>query len=198
MATLKIQVENGKIVWHNHTYVTDATDTYVLGNGWHVYVDRKRDKIVCHTEREYSTGVAKCHREFNLADGMVGLSGGDVRTRYAYFRSAMFQKFLDELGIDAVKHQNPNDNFTGYAAYPDAYISVKTDGKAESSLEQSKICDTAYFETWTVTGATWTVVHVHNYYGDRRNDSCILYTEVPDVMKLFNEIQNAEYRGRLG
>ena len=194
MATLKVEVKNGKIVWHNHTYVPDATDTYVLGNGWHVWLDHKRGKIICHAEREYSTGTAKCHREFNLADGLVGLSGGDVRTRYAYFRSTMFQDFLDDTGVDTVKRQDPNGDYTGYSAYPDAYIEIKTDGEASYSLRQDSIYDTAYWKTWTIAGATWVIVHTHNYCRDHRNDNVSLYTLTKDATLLRDQIKAAEYQ----
>lgn len=191
MATLKLRIRNGEFVSHNGVYMRDFSPTSVSGNSWKVSIRGK--KIICHAECEYSTGLAVQHRVFKLEDGVVGLSGGDVRCAYAYFRSEKFQNFLDELGIDAIKHQDPNGEFMGYAAYPDAYIKVKTDGEATSSLEQDRICDTAYWETWTISGASWAIVHKHNYYRDHRNDSCILYTLIKDVTSLYDEIKASDF-----
>lgn len=195
MATLKVKIENGNIVWHNHTYVSDESPTYVLGNGWHVWIDRKRGKIICHAEREYSTGLAVKHKEFRLQDGLVGCSGGDVRNAYAYFRKQEFQNFMDELGIDAVRHEDPNEILvTGYSAYPNAYVRVKTDGGVEElPMRQDSVYD-GYWQEFKVCDATWLVVHAHNYCRDRRNDNVTLYTLQKDVLDLKEQIKNAQWR----
>lgn len=189
--TLQLEIKDGKFINYYGRYVSEFTPTYVNGNGWEATIRGK--KVICHAEREYSTGRAVQHRVFKLEDGIIGLSGGDIRDAYAYFRSEKFQNFLNDLGIDAVKHQDPNSDFMGYAAYPDAYIKVKTDGEATSSLERDRICDTAYWETWTISGASWAIVHKHNYCRDHRNDSCILYTLIKDVTSLYDEIKASDF-----
>ena len=69
-----------------------------------------------------------------LSDGLLGLAGGYIDERYAYFRDGSFQKFLEEHGISAVKHEDPNQTFSiRNARYGggECYSHLITDGKVE-------------------------------------------------------------------
>ncbi len=109
MATARVMIKNGKVVDYMDRYfgsISEDAKKY-FGNGWEVTivdgVDGRPGKIVCHSEREYSDGLYACHKEFALQDGTVGLAGGNITERYAYFRSEEFQDFLAEFNIDSVR-----------------------------------------------------------------------------------------------
>lgn len=183
MATLKLKIEDGKLVGtvgEGRYFEGISEDGLVAeGNGWTVTLcpgkGGKAGKIVCHAEREYSTGLAICHREFRLQDGILGLAGGDIRDRYAYFRKADFQAFLDGLGIDAVKREDPNRDFL---IGGDGRFSIKTDGQVCQEWEDH------WSDHKVVSGATWAVVRKEYNNGFNRVHSTLLYTMEKDVTKL--------------
>lgn len=205
MATLRFFVKEGKVVDYAGRYFDGISEDGLkaVGNGWVVTIcpatKRRPGKIIAHCEREYSDGTATCHREFRLQDGTLGLAGGNVRDRYAYFRKASFQKFLDEFGITAVKREDPNQAFTGFAAYSgrgSAEQNVETDGKVDWHYIDDP-GSREYFEspggnpnlyrgeeTHTITDATWVIVETREHYGDNHNYAKILYTQVKDVTSL--------------
>jgi len=210
MATLRFKIEDGKVVDYDGRYFESISKDGLkaVGNGWEVTIrpatKKRPGRIIAHCERMYSDGLATCHREFRLEDGTLGLAGGNVYDRYAYFRKASFQQFLDEFGITAVKKEDPNQEFVGFAAYSgwgSAYISVKTDGQVESNYEDTP-GSRDYFEapganpnlytgheTYKVSGATWAIVETEEDYRDNHNFSRILYTQERDVTKLAAEFR---------
>ena len=185
MSTVRIKVENGNIYGlDGHPYGKSFME-----NDWTVTIkdghNGRVGRIICHAEREYADGIAVCHREFKLADGVVGLAGGNIYDRYVYFRSRDFQDFLEKHGITAVKHENPNQEFSGFSSCSgrgEATITVESDGKVDYDFESSS--DATGFAYYTVSGATWAIVTVSNYYGDNRNYARILYTDVKNVTAL--------------
>ena len=189
MSTAQITIENSKIVKYTGNFFQEASEngTFVVINGWEVTL--KGDKIICHAERQYSDGPCICHREFKLADGLLGLAGGRIDERYAYFRKADFQAFLRKYGITSIKKENPNQTFSGCNARDTIAINsfdIYSDGEEEiagvkgwGDYPETSTCWRNQ-EFRNVTGATWTVV-VH---GENQHTTSILYTNVKDVMSL--------------
>ncbi len=215
MATLKIKIEGNRIVSSNGVYFKGISEDglHAAGNGWEVTIrptsGKRPGRIIAHCERQYSDGPAVCHREFRLEDGLLGLAGGNVYSRYAYFRKASFQKFLDEFGITAVKREDPNQTFTGFSAYSGwgtATQDVETDGELVQSYEDAPGSRERFEspggnpnlyegrETHTVTGATWAIVERKEDYRDNHNHSRILYTTVKDVTSLGPELRERKAR----
>lgn len=239
MATLKITLENGFFSKTNGCYLHLFEPTHVVGNGWDCTISED-GTIVCEAVRYYSDGehsmrykispngyaklTLKVHnqrvktirkgfvltRGAKLSDGVIGLAGGNVDKRYAYFRYASFQQFLDRFGITAVMHQNPNTLYTvRNALYGGGrcHSTIISDGKiikidydsGRSRKWAAENLGTCAFEsdvTYQVTGATWTIQSQTQHEGDSHNRSRILYTlerdvtvlekklmEVPDISK---------------
>lgn len=169
MATTKLYIVDDVIdvttaVQNRYSEEVSPDGLYFRGNGWEVKLEG--GKIVCHSERKYSDGVAKCHRVFPLKDGMLGLAGGNVRERYAYFRDEEFVQFLHDYRVTTMKRGDPDGTYTGhqeYSARNDIVSSLYTDGLVEEQYCESWSGAPNYQTykgntTWVVTGATW-VVH---------------------------------------
>ena len=144
--------------------------------------------------------------------GVLGLSGGNVTERYAYFRDAEFQAFLDRFGITAVKREDPNKCFSAPSIYcggGDAYQKVWSDGQIDwdykdaewwrNASEEPGCNPNLYVGTsyHSVSNATWAVVETYCWYGNRRNYARILYTEVRDVTTLKDELTKHEVSSSL-
>ena len=192
MSTIMIRIQDGRIysLNYSHPFKLINDGKFFSMNDWTVTIKDSHNgrpgRIVCHAEREYSDGLAICHREFKLADGVVGLAGGNICDRYAYFRSKDFQDFLDKHGITAVKHEDPNQKFSGFVSRSGrgkADIIVESDGKIDHDfvLNRSEATGYAYY---TVSGASWAIVTVANFYGNNRNYASILYSAVKNVTTL--------------
>ena len=189
MATATLTIKNGQIVSYRDRYFGSLSENKkeYHGNGWIVKVlDGRKDRpgrIICHAEREYSDGPAVCHREFKLADGTLGLAGGNIYSRYAYFRSEDFQKFLSKFGITAVKREDPNQQFSGFSVCSGCGTSsqnVWSDGEIEKHEVPGERPNTFH----TVSNATWAIVENKRDYKDDHNYSVILYTTVKNVISL--------------
>ena len=186
MATTTLVIRNGKIEEYSDRYFHSLSQDRkkYSGNGWDVTIKEGRNgrpgRIICHAERVYSYGPAVCHREFKLADGTLGLAGGNITSRYAYFRSDDFTSWLKENGIQAVRRQNPNTTYRSCNPVSDVWshdLIIDTDGKAEHSEDLKSI---------TISGATY--AKVAQRYCDGigwHTRPAILYTEVRDVKSLF-------------
>lgn len=115
--------------------------TFETSNGWNCFFT-KRGSFVAVCEREYSDGIhtasytitpngfaklsienprgKKITRKGFIVKkgepvvGVVGLSGGYVDNRYAYFRDIYFIKYLEDNGLDKVVHETPNQEFMLY------------------------------------------------------------------------------------
>ncbi len=205
MATATLTIKNGIIVSHYDRYFFSLSEDgkEYCGNGWVVKIKDsckgRPGRIICHAEREYSDGPAVCHREFRLADGTLGLAGGKIYSRYAYFRSEDFQKFLNKFGITAVKKEDPNQKFSGFSncsGLGTASQDVWSDGEIEWDYEDAPgsreifeapdanpnlYSGTVYH---TVSGATWAIVETEEDYENNHNHAVILYTTVKNVMSL--------------
>lgn len=227
MATLQVRIENGFFVGTNGCYVSMVEPTHIIANGWDCLIDEDGN-IKCDAVRGYSDGehsmryviqpngfakltlkvpydkVKTLRKGFvvpkgsKLSDGLLGLAGGYIDERYAYFRDGSFQKFLEEHGISAVKHEDPNQTFSiRNARYGggECYSHLITDGKVEQqgynlgrteSWEESCPGTCAYEgnEYLKVTGSTWTIHKQTQHEGNSHNCFRILYTLEKDLTKL--------------
>lgn len=193
MSTAQVTIKGGKIVNFVDRYpepgISEDGVSY-SGNGWKIIISDS--KIICHSERKYSSGPAICHKEFPLKDGLLGLAGGNVHNRYAYFRTQNFQDFLNTYGLTTVKKENPNQKFSGfnnYSGHGSGAISVVTDGKKIESFEPNKKFEETKFlpgnnpNLWSgettieVSGATWAIVATKVDYENSHSSSTILYTQ---------------------
>lgn len=227
MATLQINLENGFFAGTNGVYVTEVTPSHVVGNGWDIVI-REDGSIVCEATRDYSDGkhsmryeIAKngfakltlkvrneavrtirkgfvLPRGAKLTDGVIGLAGGFVDERYAYFRDGSFQRFLDRFGITAVKHEDPNRLFVvrnaryGGGECTSSLVSdgVVTEigydsGRTEAWHEASPgTCAYEGETSYSVKSASWAIHTQRQDERDSRNFSRILYTQVRNVAEL--------------
>lgn len=186
MATTTLIIKSGQIIDYSDRYFHSLSEDGKIysGNGWDVEIKEGRNgrpgRIICHAERTYSYGPAICHREFRLEDGTLGLAGGNITSRYAYFRSDDFAKWLKENGIQAIRRQNPNTTYMSSNPVSDYWshnLIVDTDGETRYSEDLKSI---------TISGATY--AKVAQRYCDGigwRTREAILYTEVRDVKSLF-------------
>ncbi len=186
MATTILTIKDGKVADYSDRYFYSLSEDgrEYSGNGWDVTIKEGRNgrpgRIICHAERAYSYGPAICHREFRLADGTLGLAGGNITSRYAYFRSDDFAQWLKENGIQAVRRQDPNCTYGSSNPVSDVWshdLIIDTDGKAEHSEDLKSI---------TISGATY--AKVAQRYCDGigwHTRPAILYTEARDVKSLF-------------
>ena len=205
MATTKLTIRDGKIVSRDDRYFISLSEDgkRYEGNGWTVIIkDGHKDRpgrIICHAERRYSDGPAICHREFKLADGTIGLAGGNIKLRYAYFRTKKFQEFLNRFGITAVKSLSPNMElklFIAYGACGASYVNIYTDGDVRHDFADVEYGDPSKGENPScyeghvrciISNATWAIVARDVDWRNDRSYSCILYT-MRDVMSLEKEL----------
>lgn len=219
MATLQLKIENGFFVGSNNVYLDELEPTHAIGNGWDCVI-KEDGTIECNAVRDYSdgehsmryvimsNGYAKLTlkvsgqkpkvirkgfvvpRGQKLVSGIIGLAGGYIDNRYAYFRDSSFQEFLDKYGITAVKHEDPNHSYVvRHAEYGGGYCfcNLTTDGTVadvgfdlgrseEWAEENPGTCASECDYHKEVTGATWVVVEKRQWEGDNKNYSKILYT----------------------
>ena len=185
MATTRIMIENGTIVDYSDRYFCSLSEDgkEYVGNGWVVKIkdghNGRPGRIICHAEREYSDGPAVCHREFRLADGVLGLAGGNIYSRYAYFRTPEFCDWLSDHELQCVKREDPNQTY--YSRNPVSNhwshdLRIETDGEVERSYEEGQ------GERYQISGATYVVTRQRYCDGVRWHlDSGVLYTLVKDV-----------------
>ena len=231
MATLKITIENGFFSNTNRCYLHLFEPTHVVANGWDCII-REDGTIICDAVRNYSDGEHSIRYKISpngyakltfklaggrvktlkegfvlpkgvkLSAGLIGLSGGNIDNRYAYFRDASFQQFLDRFGITAVKQQNPNTLYTvRNAMYGGGRCrsNIQSDGKIvkldydlgrtkQWEKENPGTCASEVDITYQVTGATWAILSQTQHEGDRHNHSRILYTLEKNVTVLESEL----------
>lgn len=222
MAILTIDVRGGKFVGHNDAYVTEYDEEHLFGNGWECYV-KEDGAIVCICKRKcydgqhtlqfkLKKGWAKLTLKINdnpriilrdypiqtnngVVEGVIGLSGGYIDQRYAFFRNLEFGNFLKEHGLTSVSNENPNRVYnleTANAPYHYAGQKIFTDGETKVVKEsfgrtyywRSKDPKTGYYEVFrkiSVTNASWVILASE----ENGRSTRILYTQ-----KDFREIKN--------
>ena len=228
MATLKIKLENGAFAEvQGVQYCEKKEPMHIIANGWDCSI-KEDGTVFCESSKEYSDGVHTMRyviqlngfakltlkrprskvetlrkgfvipKGAKLSEGLLGLAGGYIDERYAYFRDGSFQKFLDNHGISAVKRENPNRSYRLRSAEyggGKCRSSIYTDGKVEkkeisggrTERWQQEIPNTCAYEdeiTVEVTGATWVLHKQSQHEGDRCNGFSILYTMKNDPTQL--------------
>jgi hypothetical protein len=129
-----------------------------------------------------------------LKDGVVGLSGGDVRRRYAYFRDLEFVQFLHDYRITTVKRADPDGTYYGHSEYSarlqetsellsDGIVETKWDERWNGAPEYQTYSGS---NTWEVTNSTWVLL--------REGSHTTLITrrplgEIRDILPNFTKIQ---------
>jgi hypothetical protein len=142
-----------------------------------------------------------------LTDGVIGLSGGYVDGRYAYFRDVVFTKFMDKFGLTAVKYEDPNRIFrVRNARYGggECRSSLVSDGvvteighDSGSTNEWRDTCPgTCAYEgetSYSIEDATWAIYSQEQHEGDSHNSARILYTQMRNLTDLEDSLMsNAE------
>ena len=206
MATLKIQVKDSRFVSYSGTEVNLFTSTKVNGNGWECNID-DNGNITCVAQQFYGdvrhtikfnikkswiklilkvgNQMPKVLKSYKLEgmqiDGVIGLPGGFIDKRRAYFRDAKFQEFLDEHELTAVRFESANtiyvlkeEFYNGESIYREEIDD--TDGRVElifndveKKQEDGRILVVRRVE---VTSASWAIKKVVNGSRIQR----ILYT----------------------
>lgn len=221
MATLMVKIQNGFFSDSYGRYLESLSPTHLVGNGWDCTINPD-GSLFCECAREYSDGLHSIRyviqksgfakltlktpwtfkvlrrgfvttKGVPFGNGTLGLAGGNVDERYAYYRDSAFQKFLEKFGITAVKHEDPNQTFAGFSNYSGwgtASQIVYSDGKIQTEYED---CPGSLFKQTnlysgtdynTVSGAKWAIVETSENYRENHNFSRILYTKVQNIMDL--------------
>lgn len=221
MPTLHLTLENGFFVKADMP-VKILKPTHVLGNGWNCTI-KKNGTIICIASRKYKSGLRSIRYMIHpngfaeltlkktgshikilkknfvtpkgsmVSNGMIGLSGGQIDNRYAYFRDDKFQEILKEFGFTGIKFMDPNQEYHIREAYnvnEFSHGSVITDGNHISIPSNSgksdywEQIDSSWYEqdiTILVTDATWAVFTQYQ----NKNYIRILYTHIrnPEDLK---------------
>lgn len=224
MATIKVKISNGFFVEATPIYLEELTPTKVVGNGWNCEI-KEDGTVQCDSVREYSdgeysiryvirpNGFAKLTLKTpyenktlkkgyvlpkgeKLKNGLIGLAGGNIKERYAYFRNDAFQMFLESHGITAVQHEDPNQLYVLRNSFHGAgscSSEILTDGVLEriqydsgESSEWAKEGSSAFAvqEHFQVKRATWVLFKQTQNEYNSRNHSVILYSLERDLTKL--------------
>ena len=216
MATLKVFLKDGFFVDSNKVYLDGLTPTEVCGNGWICQIE-PNGTIVCISSRKYSDGTHSIQyviqpngfakltlrvpgekdkvlkkgfvlrRGEKLSNGTIGLAGGHVDCRYAYFRNESLTNFMEKHGLTAIKHEDPNQIFELRhisSGRGDCISTVETDGKNTIINRELLTYTNGSLYSYKVSDASWVIITVKDWYGDNRSYSRILYTLNTDLESL--------------
>lgn len=206
---------------------------HMMTNGWDCHITRSGE-IRCECAREYSDGMhvmlytinkegfarltldtpadekpRTLKKGYVVSKGMpvagtLGVAGGYVDCRYAYFREASFDSLLKKAGVTAVEHADPNREYSGHSArcgWGHASFSIETDGEiVKDEFDEPTSYREAFnapganpnlydgYDRIVVEGATWVVAHSKEHYLDNHNSADILYTKEKDVRSILKSI----------
>lgn len=188
MSTLKVRIENLKFVSYNGADVETLEEKYLKGNGWECRIDDKGN-LFCIAEELYrccnlqrlelsikngefklvrtvNSGRPKVLKSYKLKwpqDGVIGLQGGLIYKRRAYFREKSFQNFLDEYSLFSVREEAPNRSYSIneelFTNGDKFYEKIETDGKITVVSENMTDKGTSYLinKIVTVSDAEWVI-----------------------------------------
>ena len=236
MPTLHLTLENGFFARADKP-VKLLKPTHVIGNGWECTI-KKNGTIICIASRKYNDGVRSIRylihpngfaeltlkkpgkpvkilkknfvtpKDAMVSNGMLGLSGGQIDNRYAYFRDDAFQKILKEFGFTGIKFMDPNQEYHTRVAYHNnecARGSIITDGKHTTvSFDSGK---TDYWDqigyswyeqdiTIRVTDATWAIFTQYQDEDNTKSYVRILYTHIRNPIDLKKSLLMNHYVAR--
>lgn len=208
MATLKVQIRNSRFIDYSGVEVKLFTPSKIKGNGWECCIDDKGN-ITCIAQQYYSgvrhtvkftiknswvklllkvgdeknRAIKSYKLESQPTDGIIGLPGGYIDKRRAYFRDAKFQEFLNEHQLTAVNSESANaiyvlheEFYRGESIYREEI--EDTDGRTElifndvSKHEEDEEGTFIVTRQVEVTDASWAIKKVVNHAKVQR----ILYT----------------------
>ncbi len=223
MASVSVKIANGLFVDYEGRYYDSLSPEAFMGNGWAGHVNQD-GSIHLEASRNYSDGVHSITQDiqpngrfvtrmngdvikkgtYKLTDGKLNgefrLPGGNIDNRYIAYRDIEFSTFLEEHGITAVVHQDPNQGYDQRKAYYGG-------GRAESAIFTNGEIkygewDDERDEDWqmgrngtnpnltkgesydTVKNASWAIVCQSQNERDNHNYSVLLYTkDDPMVIK---------------
>ncbi len=227
MAILQVRIKDGFFEEAIGRYVKIFEPTHVIADGWNCTISDngwiRCDAIEKYFDGEHSmryviqpNGFAKltlkvpgiplrtlkkCYvipKGTKLSNGIIGLASGPIDKRYSYFRNESFQEFLDEHGISAIRHENPNKNFLiRNASYygGKCFSYLLTDGESNKvlfDLGRTKSWSEHYHNSHSyeeevltkVSGSTWVIHKQTQNEVNNRNCFSILYTLEKDLTKL--------------
>lgn len=200
MATLKIQIKDSKFVSHNGVNIEEFAENYAKGNSWEcritengrldciateIYNKGERHQIKLRIDKGYAKvllkigdghpRVLKTYRlEMWPQDGVIVLPTGFIDKRRPHFRNAEFQKFLDDHGLTAVKHESANGIYPIMMEHNGHTVvfneDIETDGRViqiseetqnEENSKDGQFCIKLILE---VTDATWVIKTVERLY----------------------------------
>lgn len=200
MATLEITLKDGKFASTNMP-VDILTDTYLKGFGWECYIF-DNGKISCKAIEFYQGekvsmryvmwphGYARLtYKRQHLApitrkngyvvpkgemikDGIIGLSDGEVKNRFAFYRTETLQNALKKLGVNKIRKKDPNDKYflkNGCYLKGQNSMEITTDGICEqeffsngkTAIFEIEFPGAGYYETEElirVSNATWVLI----------------------------------------
>lgn len=166
MATLEITLKDGKFESTNMP-VDILTDTYLKGLGWECYIF-DNGKISCKAtefyngekvsmryvlwphgyarltyKREWLAPMTKKNgyvvpKGVMIKDGVIGLSDGEIKNRFAFYRTETLQNALKKLGINKIRRQDPNKQ---YFIKNGCYFK----GKNSMEIATDGICEQMFF-----------------------------------------------------
>ena len=215
MSTYHVTIEDGKIKTWDFDHPIEIVHEYpseTSSDGWKsvthydyppVYLDKlevsgnwnwpwlieiKHNKIFCTAKAIYSDGLHKIKKVFPLQDGTIGLSGGPIDYRYAYFRTREFNEWLREMGLTAVMRlESPKFSFTGHNAYcgaGSASYYCATDGRC---IREAPFWSASWLDdydgfscddsetTYEFDNCSWVILNTVENYRDNHNSASILY-----------------------
>jgi hypothetical protein len=222
MATCFVTVENayfiecGELVTATHTF--NGWDCEVLSDG----------TILCQASRVYSdgehsvrytikpNGFGKLTRKLpgkkietlrkgfvvpkgeKPTDGTIGLSGGNIDSRYAFWRGSELTWFMEYFHLTAVKFQNPDGEYVVHNSRyggGEAKYTINTDGEVETGDIESTnwgYTSSCYKELVhkKISGASWVLVDNDIREGDYISWTRILYTQERSIGKLWGLLWN--------
>lgn len=190
MSTVRRRIVDGKII----NEVGEPVDYEIVHGNWNNpwVVQIKDGQIFCHCEAIYSDGKREMDKSFPLEDGTLGLSGGRIDDRYAYFRTKVFQDFLEEnrfqsinpkfMGIwsGKLKHANCSKGTASYCIFTDGKLehisSENAPWVAKNNITPfSSIFDS--IESFEIKDAKWAVVGTSVHYKHQHNLSIVLHVQ---------------------
>jgi len=229
MSTLRLTIMNGEFVQVNMKDAEWFNSKCIRANGWRCMI-KDDGTLICDTKQEYEDGfhtmkyritrlgyeqltlkvpgkeevwlktgyVTSKGVRFN--SGVVGLTDGEIDKRRTYFRTIEYQNFLNEHGITAVKHEDPNRLFSVHEKQrknSEAVTFIVTNGKKWQTSSETRIRTvtidaevetiTEFKQNWKVVGSTWVIYYKTKYFheGDvAQENKAFLYTLEKDVTRL--------------
>lgn len=201
MAITTLIIEEGRIVeFFDNYHDFMENDNYYVGNGWEVHITDTSIKAVC--TRVYSDGTHRIRvqvRDGRMktvltingtcvwvknkkcdyhGEGELGLSGGNVDDRYAFFRSNDFKQFLNKYNISAkYKLDYSNDQIKIFPWKTAINTYIYTDGTLEVSKQNFDYTSTSC----VIKNATVVIEETQEWDGLYRKYRRILKSDINDV-----------------